>query len=163
MDTFSHGLWGGVLFGRKNKKDYWLAVIFGLIPDLFSFGIFFALTILSGGVNRDFAGPPDPSLIPSYVNSLYNITHSLIVFAIIFLLVWLIIKKPMIPMLAWLFHICLDIFTHSVDFFPTPIFWPISSYHFDGWPWSNWWIFLPNVFLLIVFYTWFIFNKFKKK
>ena len=27
-------------------------------------------------------------------------------------------------MLAWPAHIILDLFTHSIEFFPTPIFWP---------------------------------------
>lgn len=163
MDTLSHGLWGGLFFGRKNKKAFWWAFIFGFIPDLFSFGLYF-IPVIFGKWNRlDFtAGPPEVSTIPSYVNSMYNITHSLVVFSLVFLLVWLIYKKPIIPMLAWLLHILLDVFTHSADFFPTPIFWPISSYHFDGWSWGNLWIFIPNVILLILAYSWFLFNKIKK-
>ena len=39
--------------------------------------------------------------------------------------------------IAWPFHIILDFFTHSIEYFPTPILWPISDYKFDGIPWSN--------------------------
>jgi len=64
-------------------------------------------------------------------------------------------------MLAWPFHIILDFFTHSIQYFPTPILWPISNYRFDGIPWSN-----PNVMIInfIAILLIFIFrrkNKFK--
>ena len=64
-------------------------------------------------------------------------------------------------MLAWPFHIILDFFTHSIQYFPTPIFWPISNYRFDGIPWSN-----PNVMIInfIAIFLIFVFrrkNKFK--
>ena len=60
------------------------------------------------------------------------------------------------PMLAWPFHIILDFFTHSIEFFPTPIFWPISDYRFDGVPWSNPYVLGINFILifLIFIYRW---------
>jgi hypothetical protein len=36
MDVISHGLWGGVAFGRKNKKYFWWSFGFGIMPDLLS-------------------------------------------------------------------------------------------------------------------------------
>ncbi len=163
MDTLSHGLWGGVLFGQKNKKAFWWAFIFGLIPDIFSFGFWFIPVIFGKWSRLDFtAGPPDPNLIPIYIDYLYNITHSLVIFAIVFFLVWLILKKPIIPMLAWLFHVFLDIFTHSADFFPTPFLWPFSDYYFNGWSWGNSWVFIANLVLLVILYLWFLINKIRK-
>ncbi len=41
MDIVSHGLWGGAAFGRKNKKSFWVAFLFGVLPDLLAFGPFF--------------------------------------------------------------------------------------------------------------------------
>ena len=35
-------------------------------------------------------------------------------------------------MLVWPMHIIVDFFTHSLEFFPTPILWPVSDYRFDG-------------------------------
>lgn len=152
MDVASHGLWGGVFFGRKNRKDFCLAFIFGVAPDMLSFGIFFAQRIYSRGF--DFlSGPPPVSIIPPYVSSMYNITHSLIIFATTFFLVWIIRKKIFLPMFAWGFHVFLDIFTHSTQFFPTPFLWPISNYAFNGIPWGHPVIWFPNAGLLIVFYA----------
>lgn len=160
MDIISHGLYGGVAFGRTSKRSYWTAFFFGIAPDLFSFGILFALSILSISSGPDFhSGPPDPSSIPSYVHSLYNVTHSLVTVAIVFGIVWFIRKKPMIEMLGWPLHILVDIPTHSSAFFPTPFLWPLSDFHVDGTSWGQPIIFIPNVIFIIMLYTWFYVKK----
>lgn len=156
MDIISHGLWGGLAFGRKSRRSFWLSFFFGIAPDLLSFGLFTMSVWLGLAHGLDWnAGPPDPGLVPQYVHNLYNVTHSLVVFALAFGLVWLLRKKPVWEMGGWLFHILLDIPTHGVQFFPTPFLWPISDVHIDGRPWSNPDIFIPNVVLLISLYLWF--------
>ncbi len=153
MDIISHGLYGGVLVGRKSKKSYWTAFFFGIAPDLFSFGIFSAVVWLGYASGPDWGvGPVDPALIPQYVHSAYNVTHSLVVFLFAFALVWLLRGKPMWEMLGWLFHILLDIFTHSLSFFPTPFLWPLFDYRFPGTSWSHPAIFIPNVLILLSLY-----------
>ena len=159
MDIVSHGLWGSVAFGRKNRRLFWLAFFFGIMPDLFSFGIFFIERILTGNISFEHSGPPDPALIPAYVDTLYNFTHSLVIFALVFGIVWFFCKQPFIPLLAWCFHIVLDIFTHSSAFFPTPFLWPISEYRFDGVSWGHPSIFIPNLILLALAYIWFFIRK----
>ena len=42
MDVFSHGLWSAVIYKGANLKvkqqtKVWLAVIFGIFPDIFAF------------------------------------------------------------------------------------------------------------------------------
>lgn len=154
MDIFSHGLYGGVLVGKKSRKSYWTAFFFGIAPDLFSFGIFTASIWLGFASGPDWgSGRPDVSLIPGYVSSLYDMTHSLIVFGIAFLAAWVVFKRPLWEMLGWMFHILLDIFTHSAEFFPTPFLWPISDYYFDGHSWGSPQIFIPNLIILAVLYA----------
>lgn len=161
MDTLSHGLWGGLLFGRKSKRDFWAAFAFGVGPDLFSFGIFTGMTALGLVSGLDWSsGPPNPNLVPEYVHQLYNVTHSLLVFAITFGAVWLMRKKPYWPMLAWAFHIVLDIPTHSTAFFPTPFLWPIWGYRVNGISWAHPIIFFANWVLLVVGY---VFTRYKRR
>ena len=77
--------------------------------------------------------------------------------ASIFILIAYKINKDFAwPMLAWPMHIIVDFFTHSIDVFPTPIFWPISDFRFDGIPWSNPYILGTNFILifLIFIYRW---------
>lgn len=160
MDIVSHGLWGGIAFGRKNKKSFWLSFFFGVMPDLFSFGPFFVTSVL--GISkwpRYSTEPGNELLIPEYVKHLYNTTHSFLIFLAVFFLVWLIFKRPVMELLAWGVHIIFDIFTHSYQFFPTPFLWPALHLEVNGIPWGNPLIFVPDVVLLTALYVWFFIYK----
>jgi len=160
MDIISHGLWGGIAFGRKNPRNYLAAFLIGVSPDIFSFGIFWIARLLGfGGGIVSVERHPDPSLIPQYVQSLYNITHSFIIFAFVFFLVWFFLKKPYWPLGAWFLHILIDIPSHSFAFFPTPFLWPVSDFKIDGIGWGNPIIFFPNVIILILLYATFWYRK----
>lgn len=161
MDVISHGLWGGLAFGRKTKKDYWLGFSFGVAPDVLSFGILTIVQILGLRPAIDWESGPVAAAIPDYVYQFYNITHSLIIFAAVFGIIWLIRKKPYLPLLAWGFHVLLDIFTHSTQFFATPFLWPLSNFKFNGTPWSHPEIFFPNWALLIIGYI--IWRRYTKR
>lgn len=161
MDILSHGLWGGVAFGRRSRRSFWLAFFIGLAPDLLSFGIFTAGTWFGFFDHPDWTSGrhPLPEAFPVLVHALYSVTHSLVVFALVFGVVWLILKRPLYELSAWGLHILIDIPTHSLSFFPTPFLWPISDFRFDGVPWSSTFIFWPNVFLLVALYVWFFVLK----
>ncbi|MBI2436470.1 MAG: hypothetical protein HYV41_01860 [Candidatus Magasanikbacteria bacterium] len=153
MDIVSHGLWGGIVAGKKNRRTYWTAFLIGILPDFFSFGIFFLATIFR--ITPDIAwhaGPDNLEIVPEYVTHLYNITHSLVVFVVVFLLVFMIRRKPFVPLLAWGLHIIMDIPTHSSAFFPTPFLWPVSNFRIDGVSWVHPYIFFPNLILLVSVY-----------
>lgn len=158
MDIISHGLYGGIAFGRKARISYWKAFFFGVVPDLASFGVLTAFSVLGLVSGPDWgSGPPDPNSIPRYVHHLYDATHSLVVAFSIFGIVWWVLKRPFVEMLAWPLHILVDMPTHSSAFFPTPFLWPFSSYTIDGISWSNPYIFFPNVIFLAVLYgVWFM-------
>ena len=60
MDTLSHGLWGGAVFGEKGPGTWKWAFFWGMAPDLFSFGPFFVTHLplmlqRLAGHNRDAA------------------------------------------------------------------------------------------------------------
>ncbi len=154
MDTFSHALWGKGLFGYRKYK--WLPLFFGALPDISSFGIYFLFNIIVNPTNIQLGKPELSELQENtpWIFTLYDISHSLII-AIIFILIAYFFKKDFcFPMLAWPFHIILDFFTHSIDYFPTPIFWPISNYKFDGIPWSHPYIMIGNlvcIFLVFIY------------
>jgi len=165
MDIVSHGLYGGVAFGRKSRKLYLWAFGFGIMPDLFSFGIFTAGNILGLVSGPDWgSGLPNPETIPQFVHILYNITHSLVVFAVVFGLVWLLRKKLFIPILAWGLHILVDIPTHSAAFFPTPFLWPISNVAIDGVNWGQPVIFYPDIAILVLaYFLWWVLRRKKRE
>ncbi len=167
MDFISHSLYGGVAFGRKNKKLFWWAFFFGMMPDILVFGPFFVqrfVLVISNHMSFFPNGAPDLRTIPQYVYQGYDITHSIVVFAVVFGLVWLFMKKPPFIVLGWPLHIMMDLFTHTTQFFPTPILWPISNAHFThGIPWSEPIIFIPNIILLAILYTYFFLIRLRKR
>ena len=140
MDTLSHALWGKGLFGYRKYR--WYSFLFGAVPDLFSFGIYFIHSIFFS--SSPLMVRPSRSEIPEWVYSLYDISHSLVIASIFIFIAYKINKEFGFPMLAWPAHIILDFFTHSIDYFPTPIFWPISNYKFDGIHWSDTYIMIGN-------------------
>lgn len=185
MDVFSHGLWAGViskgtnLSSKKPRKiNPWLAAFWGVFPDVFAFGISFIwlfASLINGDLDRSQI--PDPNNIEPIQRpdswafkisaELYNYSHSLVIFLIVIGLV-VVIKyflrknknwKELLPweMFGWLLHIICDVPTHSYKFYPTPVFWPISSWKFNGFSWGVWWFMLLNyraltlVFLVIYF------------
>ena len=149
MDTFSHTLWGKGLFGYR-KYGKW-ALLFGALPDLLSFGLYFIVRFITQGFNMEF-GKPALESIPNWVFIMYDISHSWVI-AFLFIIIFLQINKEIcFPMLAWPFHILLDFPFHSKEYFPTPILWPISDYRFDGIPWSNPYIWIGNIACIIVLF-----------
>jgi len=149
MDTFAHGLWSYIIFSKS--KYVWLAVLFGILPDLLSWTIW----MFYRNKNGFTWGHPDLSLIPKWVFTLYGITHSLFVVALVFLIVFLVFKHIPIYLLAWPLHILIDIFTHTKDFLPTPFLWPFSNYAFPGISWGNMYFMSIN-YSLIAFFLIFI-------
>ena len=155
MDTLSHALYGKGLFGYKKYR--WYSVFFGIIPDIFSFGIYFIYLI----VFSEFEfGRPSREELPYWVYDLYDISHSMVTALVFIAIAYKINKDFAWPMLAWPMHIVVDFFTHSIEFFPTPILWPISDYRFDGVPWSNPYVLVINFVLIFVI---FIYRRKNKK
>ncbi len=161
MDIFSHGLYGGVAFGKRSKREYATAFLFGVGPDLFSFGILFLAGIL--GFTKMPFGRPEPGnypVIPEYVHDLYDMTHSFVIYAIFFSILWALGKHAFAKLtLGWPLHILVDIPTHSSEFFPTPFLWPVSDYSVNGIPWSTPAIFIPNVIIILGLYGYWYFKR----
>jgi len=156
MDILSHGLWGGIAFGRSSRRSFWRAFAIGLAPDLLSFGILWAAAMLGFSAKPDFSrGTPPESSIPRYVHLLYTVTHSFIVFSTAFLAVWFLRKHPAWELGAWGLHVLMDVPTHSFAFFPTPFLWPLSNWRFDGWQWMTPAILIPDYVVLLLLYGWY--------
>ncbi|MSP86547.1 MAG: hypothetical protein EXR38_02985 [Methylotenera sp.] len=148
MDTLSHALWGYGLFGYARYTA--LAIFFGAMPDLISFGAFLFMQIIHGSWHL---GSPPLATIPSWLMINYALGHSFVICLPIIMLVALWRKAIAFVMLGWPFHIPLDFPCHSLKYFPTPIFWPVADFKMNGIPWSHWYIWLPNIAgIMLLFY-----------
>jgi len=150
LDTLSHALWGYGLFGYKRHAA--LALFFGAMPDLISFGLFMAIQVVTGQWHFH-AGPPPLQSLPPWLFLSYSIGHSFVISFTVIALVAQRRRDIAFAMLAWPFHIVLDFPFHSFKYFPTPMFWPLSDFKIDGIPWSHWYIWWPNVAGLIILFV----------
>ena len=158
MDYFSHGFWSYIFFHRT-KKPLW-AVFFGLLPDTMSWGIYFFFNIFTGKL---FTGPPQIDRIPEWVFTLYGISHSLIIWGLAALILCIIWKKVPVYLFAAPIAIAMDAITHSREFLPTPIFWPVFDWKFPGFSWGTSWFMILNYSLITFSLIYIIYKKKKKK
>jgi membrane-bound metal-dependent hydrolase YbcI (DUF457 family) len=143
MDVVAHGLWGGAFFGRKNRTHWKAAFLLGVAPDVIAFGPFLVSQIGSSNWVK----------FPDYVYRSYDVTHSLVVWAAAACLVWFFRKSfPWIAG-AWALHILCDIPLHSIDFFPTPYFWPLATPFYHGTSWGRPVFIICNYLALITVYS----------
>lgn len=159
MDTLAHGLWGGLTAGWK--KRFGLAFLFGIAPDLCSFGALGAIRFVQGTFEP---GKPSIHTLPDWLYVAYNFSHSLIVIGALWLLLWFTYRRVAVPFLAWPLHILCDIPTHSQAFFPTPFLFPLSSYTFDGFSWGQRWFMITNYTgLLILALAWVVYRHRRRR
>jgi len=149
MDTLSHTLWGGGLFGFRGQLR--LALLFGALPDLVSFGLWLPVRLLKDGFEP---GRPALAAIPDWLFVSYDFSHSLLIAGSAVALVALRRRDIAFAMLAWPAHILLDVPFHTAEFFPTRILWPLSDWVFDGIAWSNPWVWFSNLAGLAVLWAW---------
>ena len=116
-----------------------------------------------GGMPRWEHGHPNINDYPMFAQSLYNITHSLVVFAVVFGLLWVVVRNPVWVVAAWGLHILIDIPTHSLALFPTPFLWPISDFRVDGIGWDNTVVLVTDIVLLTLVYSVWLFRRFGHK
>jgi len=156
MDFISHGLWGGIAFGRKNRRLYLWAVGISLLPDILTEGLFFVLYLLKiGGMPGWERGHPNITDYPLWSQYLYNVTHSLVIFALVFALFWIILRRPLWLLVAWGLHILIDIPMHTLALFPTPFLWPISDLRVNGIGWDSLYILgADSLLLLAAYFVW---------
>ena len=171
MDIFSHGLWAAAGAKGLNKAqdkrrvNIWVATLWGMFPDLFAFSIpfmFIVGSVIFGSAHfSDFgahpmvAEPPGGGafLVAHLAHALYNVSHSLVVFSVVFFGVWAYFKQARLELLGWFLHIIMDIPTHTYAFFPTPVFWPLFDWRFNGFSWANPRFLILNYSVLLIVYA----------
>ncbi|MBI4119850.1 MAG: metal-dependent hydrolase [Parcubacteria group bacterium] len=187
MDIFSHAFWTAVSARGANSKIRYLrefkplkvvwATVWGVAPDVFAFAPLFVSLILGlflgiGDLRWDNLprptdtepfGPPDSLAIFRLTNILYSISHSLVTFAIVFVTVWFLSRRVKWEMLGWLLHILIDVPTHSYRFYPTPVFWPLAAWKFDGISWGTPWFFVLNLAAVALVSIWLMVKHYRSR
>jgi hypothetical protein len=163
MDILAHALWVGAgitaIHQRRPvaRRTAATTVALAVLPDLGHM-----LPILAWGVLGDgslvqlwryaFALPGQEPVMPPMVaemaHHLHCTLHSAIVAGLVTLLAWLALRRLWLPLVGWWSHIVIDIFTHSANFYPAPVLYPITQRGFDGIAWNTPWFMVLNYLAL---------------
>lgn len=150
---------------RIEQAAWW-----SIFPDIAAFlplFVFFGIGALLGEL--DLSAMPRPSEVEmlavgnegifGFTRLIYSLSHSIFVFGAVFLLVTVFRRSRRVKirtyrglpyeMLGWMFHVLIDVPTHSYTFYPTPFLFPFSKYMFDGLPWGTPWFLVLNYAALL--------------
>ena len=170
MDIFAHALWAGagVVLARRRwpriaPRTVVLTMTLAALPDLFHPLPLIGWWLFGDGslaVLRAYATalPTNEPVLPPWValwsHHLHCVAHSAVVAAVATALLWAMMRSVWIPLLGWWSHIVIDVFTHSADFYPSPVLYPFTQRGFDGLAWNTPWFVLANYTALVAVGLW---------
>ena len=103
--------------------------------------------------------PALPPLVEVWSHHLHCVAHSAIIAGAVTLLLWALRRSLWIPLLGWWSHIVIDVFTHSADYYPSPVLYPITERGFDGLAWNTRWFMMLNYAALGLTGLWLWFKR----
>ncbi len=174
MDIIAHALWAGAgtLLARRrwnvSRATVVATITMAVMPDIPHLLPIVAWSVFGDGslaVLRDYAiattgqvpaAPPD---VDSWSHNLHCVAHSAIVAGVVTLLSWWWLRRLWLPLLGWWSHIVIDVFTHAIDYFPSPVLYPFTRVGFDGIAWTTPWFMAVNYAALATVYLWLTWTK----
>jgi hypothetical protein len=145
MDILAHALWASAGVAAIQQRDLghmlpilgWAGLGDGSLAQLWRYA--FALPGQE---------PVVPSIVAMAAHHLHCTLHSAIVAGLVTLLAWRALHRLWLPLSGWWSHIVIDIFTHSADYYPAPVLYPITQRGFDGIAWNTPWFMVLNYLAL---------------
>jgi hypothetical protein len=169
MDILAHALWAGagVTFARRRWaiRPRTVAFTVGLaaLPDLihllplaawWAFGDGTLEVLWAYAIAVPSHEPTLPPTVALLSHHLHCIWHSALVAGAGTLLLWIVLRSLWVPLIGWWSHIVIDVFTHSADFYPAPVLYPITERGFDGIAWNRPWLMALNYAALAAIGVW---------
>jgi hypothetical protein len=175
MDILAHALWAGAgvaLIHRRRPiapRTAVATIALAAMPDVGHMLPMLGWSLMGDGSLAQLwlyaiASPGQEPVVPPMVamlsHHLHCTLHSAIVAGLATLLLWLALRSLWVPLLGWWSHIVIDIFTHSADFYPVSVLYPITQRGFDGIAWNTPWFMVLNYVALACTGLWLL-KKFK--
>lgn len=159
MDILAHGLWVGVgaawayRHRRLDRRTTGLAVGLAVLPDVAQLMPLLYLALVSSdgwAVLLAYANalpgyePPLSPGVAELTHHLHCVMHSAWVASGVTAVLWVWLGRFWLPLWGWWSHVVIDVFTHSADFYPSPVFYPLTYWGFDGVAWNTPWFMVVN-------------------
>jgi len=174
VDILAHTLWAGaaamLLRRRAQLAPRTVAQALGLaaLPDLLHLlpiAGWWAIGSGSFEVLRAYAiavpgrEPAMPAIVTLLSHHLHCIAHSAVVAGVVTLLLCKLRGALWIPLLGWWSHIVIDVFTHSADYYASPVLYPFTQRGFDGVAWNTPWFMALNYTALVGVGLWLLMGR----
>ena len=169
MDILAHALWAGVgcaFLARRvplARRTVAATLTLAVLPDVPQFVPVLGWVLAGDGgwqalqtlaLASPGQEPPLPPLVGLVSHHLHCLAHSALVAGAVSGFAWLTMRSLWLPLLGWWSHIVIDVFTHSADFYPSPVLYPLSYRGFDGIAWNEPWFMLANYGALALLGAW---------
>ena len=170
MDVVAHGLWAGVgtvaaarRWGGGSRGRIEASVTLAVLADGAHLLPILAWVGLGSGTWAAVLGyamatpgtePWLPEMVQFWSHTLHCVTHSAIVAALVTAAIRIWWRRALLPLLGWWSHIVIDVFTHSLDYYPSPVLWPLTERGFDGIAWPTPWFMVLNYCALALVGVW---------
>ncbi|MBX3602997.1 MAG: hypothetical protein KF863_20435 [Rubrivivax sp.] len=164
MDILAHTLWAGVgaawlALRRRDVTRRTVAATMALaaLPDVIQMLPVLAWWAVGGGTwdavqAFAIAMPGQEPVMPGWVtvwsHTIHCIAHSAVIVAGVTLVLWAWRRTLWLPLLGWWSHIVIDVFTHSADYYASPVLYPVTERGFDGIAWITPWFIALNYLAL---------------
>ena len=153
MDVLSHALWAGAAgLGLRrrhasiDRRMVGAMVVLAVAPDVVQMipvavvgaseseplRCLFAHATAQPGME-----PPMPAWARAASHHLHCALHSAVVASMATALVAAVRRAWLPALIGWWLHIVLDVPTHAEDYYPVPVFYPLSYWGFDGIAWTQ--------------------------
>lgn len=165
MDIVAHGLWAGLglrwLARRRPvaRGAAVAAVVLAVVPDLAHMMPVLAWTLFDNGsfaalVDYAMAMPGNEPSLPPWValwsHHFHCVMHSALIAGAVTLLLWPWRRVAGLALGGWWLHIVIDVLTHSAEFYPVPVLYPLTQRGFDGLAWNTPWFMVANYAALVL-------------
>jgi hypothetical protein len=169
MDILAHALWAGIgcALARHRvdmaRRTAVAVVTLAVLPDVVHMLPVAAWTLLGDGAwttpwHYAHALPGHEPALPASValwsHHLHCAGHSAIVASLVTAAAWLAMRTVWLPLVGWWSHIAIDVFTHSLDYYPAPVLYPLTMRGFDGLAWNRPWFQVANYAALALAGIW---------
>lgn len=174
MDIVAHTLWaaaGAAVIHRRRPLAPGAVIatlVLAALPDVVQLLPLAAWWLFADGslaALRAYAvaGPGQEPVLPPLVgllsHHLHCVMHSAPIASLVTLALWAARRKLWIPLLGWWSHIVIDVFTHSVDYYPAPVLYPFTQRGFDGIAWITPWFMVLNYAALTAAGVWLLLSR----
>jgi hypothetical protein len=170
MDIVALGLWAAIGVGLVRRRrpvrraTAVATVAMAVMPDVLQLVPMIAWVVFGSGTLGDLTAytfatpgtePAVPPLVASLTHHLHCIPHSAVVaLPVSALALWRSADIFALPLAGWWSHIVIDVFTHSADYYPSPVFYPITMWGFHGIAWNAPWFMVANYAVLVAVFAW---------